>query len=124
MWGGRGPFRNQYSTAARGLQCTGAVPRRGRRSAILSAVCVPGNGIGQPLEPELQELQELHELHELQALHPQRRQPQALHPQEEPLLLLVPATELPPQPQDVAADWLRQQGLQQEPATKPGKISP
>ena len=85
---------------------------------------MPGNGIGQPLEPELQELQELHEL---QALHPQRRQPQELHPQEEPLLLLVPATELP-QPQDVAAellpDWLRQQGLQQEPATKPGKISP
>ena len=96
---------------------------------------MPGNGIGQPLEPELQELQELPELHELQALHPHRRQPQELHPQEEPLLLPVPATELPPQPQDVAAellpdvpptvpDWLRQQGLQQEPATKPGNISP
>ena len=83
----------------------------------------------QPLEPELQELQELQrlQLHRQQELH---RQPQdvvlpvdvpATEPLEQPqlleLLLLsdVPATE-PPE--------LRQQGLQQELATKPGKTIP
>ncbi len=45
----------------------------------------------------------MQELHELQELHPQRRQPQELHPQVEPLLL-VPATELPPQVQDVEVE--------------------
>ena len=81
----------------------------------------------QPLEQELQELQRLQRLQPQQRLYPHdvvlpvdvpATEPLELpQPQVFELLLLsdVPATELPE---------LRQQGLQQELATKPGKTIP